>query len=310
MQALAKSVAEAPRFQRFITALIIFAGVLVGMETYPAVVARYGTVLHALDKVVLAVFIFEIVVKMAAEGHKPWRYFKDPWNVFDFVIVGAALMPFGGSAATVLRLLRLLRVLKLVRALPKLQLLVSALLKSIPSMAYVSLLLFLLFYVYAVAAVFMWGTNDPVHFGDLQIAMVSLFRAVTLEDWTDLMYTQMYGCDHYGYDNMRALCTAPSAAPVAGPAFFVSFVLVGTMIILNLFIGVIMKGMDEAQAEAAALDSAERTDFTLTGELTALQEELADLHDRLGRLRAIAAVMPPSEPPPVREALPEPAPAE
>ncbi|MEM6785982.1 MAG: ion transporter [Myxococcota bacterium] len=289
VQALARAIVAAPRFQRFITALIIFAGILVGLETYPSIVTRYGTILHALDVVVLGVFIVEIVLKMVAEGDRPWRYFKDPWNVFDFVIVAAALLPFGGSAATVLRLLRLLRVLKLVRALPKLQLLVSALLKSIPSMAYVSLLLFLLFYVYAVAAVFMWGPNDPVHFGDLQIAMVSLFRAVTLEDWTDLMYTQMYGCDQYGYDGMAARCVAPTAWPVASPLYFVSFVLVGTMIILNLFIGVIMKGMEEAQAEALALDSAERTDVTVDGELDALQQELMSLHERLARVRALAS---------------------
>ena len=149
----------------------------------------------------------------------------------------------------VLRLMRLLRVLKLVRAVPKLQLLVGALLRSIPSMGYVSILMFLLFYVYAVAAVIFWSENDPVHFADLQISLVSLFRAVTLEDWTDLMYIQMYGCDNYGYDGMKALCVKPSASPVGGAVFFISFVMVGTMIMLNLFIGVIMNGMDEARAD-------------------------------------------------------------
>ncbi len=194
MQNLLSKIAHSPLFINFITGVIVIAGLLVGAETYPGIVADHGATLHLLDQIVLWIFVLEIVVKMGAEGKKPWRYFKDPWNVFDFVIVAGAFLPFAGNAVTVLRLLRLLRVLKLVRALPKLQVLVSALLKSIPSMAYVSVLLLLLFYIYAVAAVFLFSANDPLHFGDLQTAMLSLFRVVTLEDWTDVMYTNMYGC--------------------------------------------------------------------------------------------------------------------
>jgi voltage-gated sodium channel len=186
---------------------------------------------------------------MGAEVPRPQRYFHDPWNVFDFAIVAAAFLPVAGEYITVLRLLRLLRVLRLVRALPKLQILVSALLKAVPSMAYVTLLLGLVFYVYGVAAVFLFGKNDPVHFGNLQIALLSLFRGATLEDWTDLMYIQMYGCAGYGYEGKEALCVASQASPALGAAFFVSFVLIGTMIVLNLFVGVIVNGMEEAQAE-------------------------------------------------------------
>ena len=133
------------------------AGLLVGASTYPAVMDNYGPLMGLLDSVVLAIFVFEIVVKMGAEGNKPWRYFIDPWNIFDFFIVAVCFMPFGGSGAAVLRLARLLRVLKLVNALPKLQVLVSALLKSLPSMGYISLLLGMLFYTYAVAAT-MWSS--------------------------------------------------------------------------------------------------------------------------------------------------------
>ncbi|MCP5480558.1 MAG: ion transporter [Spirochaetales bacterium] len=244
-----KTIAVSAWFTNLITIVILIAGVLVGIETYPNMVAAYGGPLHVLDQIVLWIFVVEVVVKMLAEGNRPWRYFLDPWNVFDFSIVAAAFMPFGGSSVAVLRLARLLRVLKLVRALPKLQVLVTALLRSIPSMGYVSILLIMLFYVYAVAAVLFFGQNDPVHFKDLPLAMLSLFRAVTLEDWTDLMYINMYGCANYGYDGNPDLCTNSSAHPVGGAVFFVSFVLIGTMIILNLFIGVIMNGMDEARAE-------------------------------------------------------------
>lgn len=287
MSKFLKEIAEAAWFQNFITAVILAAGVIVGMETYPAVVESYGHVLHTLDAAILGIFILEIVVKMGAEGKKPWLYFKDPWNVFDFIIVAVCLVPGLGQYAVVLRLARLLRVLKLVTALPKLQMLVSALLKSIPSMFYVSILLFLLFYLYAVAAVFLFGANDPIHFENLQLSMLSLFRAVTLEDWTDLMYIQMYGCANYGYGGNEALCTASTAQPVVGAGFFVSFVLIGTMIVLNLFIGVIMNGMDEASAEYEEMEELARLKAlgeakpTAEHELYELTAELEKLHSRL-----------------------------
>lgn len=280
-----ETIAESHRFQTFITGVIVFAGLLVGAETYPAVVERYGGILHVLDKVVLWIFVTEIAIKMGAQGARPWRYFRDPWNVFDFTIVAAAFLPFAAQYATVLRLLRLLRVLRLVRAVPKLQLLVGALLKSIPSMGYVSILLLLLFYVYAVAAVFLFGANDPLHFGDLQISFVSLFRVVTLEGWTELLYIQMYGCDQMGYDGMEHLCTQPSASPVGAVIFFVSFVLLGTMIILNLFIGVILSGMDEARREAE--DESDAIKARIRGTAgPSLADELKVIAQRLGEIQS------------------------
>jgi len=183
----------------------------------------------------------------------------------------------------------LLRVLRLVHALPKLQLLVGALLKSIPSMGYVSILLLMLFYVYAVAAVFMWGGNDPHHFGDLQTSFLSLFRAVTLEDWTDLMYINMYGCDRYGYDGMVAECTSPEASPVGAAVFFVSFVLIGTMVFLNLFVGVILSGMDEARVEADEQKEQDRISMVgvpdMQDELISLGNQLAALQDHVERIK-------------------------
>ncbi len=282
MQRLLEKIAESPWFQNFVTAVILLAGVVVGIETYPAAVERHGTVLHAMNDVILWIFVAEIIVKMGAHGRRPWRYFLDPWNVFDFLIVAVCFMPINAQYVTVLRLARLLRVLKLVRALPRLQILVGALLKSIPSMLYVSVLLFLLFYLYGVAGTFMFAENDPVHFRNLQLSMLSLFRAVTLEDWTDLMYINMYGSASYGYDAAMLAEWNPvsKAMPVAGAGFFVSFVLMGTMIILNLFIGVIMNGMDEAQQEA---EEAELIRLRQGDEPT-VQEDLADLEKQLAAL--------------------------
>ncbi|MBX2828600.1 MAG: ion transporter [Flavobacteriaceae bacterium] len=278
MVKLCKKIAESKWFQNSITIAILIAGVLVGIATYPEFSEKHHGILELLNKIILWIFVAEVVIKMIAEGKKPWRYFYDGWNVFDFVIVAAAFLPFGGSSVAVLRLLRLLRVLKLVKALPKLQLLVSALLKSIPSMGYVSILLLLLFYIYAVAGVFFFGANDPIHFENLQMSMLSLFRVVTLEDWTDVMYINMYGCDNYGYDGNEALCTNPSASPIGGAVFFVSFVLLGTMIILNLFIGVIMNGMDEAREEAIEEDLIAPED---------VQTNLGELEEKLAEMQAL-----------------------
>lgn len=285
-----RRLAESGPFQNFITFVIVFAGVLVGLETNAAFVARHEGIIHLLDKVILGIFAAEIVVKMVAEGARPWRFFKDGWNVFDFLIVAASFLPVGGQHLVVLRLLRLLRVLRLVRALPRLQILVSALIKSFPSMAYVSLLLGLLFYVYAVAGTFLFAANDPVYFGSLSSSLLTLFRIVTLEGWTELLYIQMRGCEAIGYDAFPALCTASDPQPVAAVVYFTSFILLGTMIVLNLFIGVIMNGMTEASAEEQRdrEGNAPKATADLTQELAQMEVKLAELQLQIARLRAAA----------------------
>ena len=287
---LTKKITESGLFQNFITAVILLAAVVIGFETYPSVVAEHGDFLHLLNKIILIIFIAEIALKMFAAMPRPWDFFRDPWNVFDFLIVAAALLPIDTQYVTVLRLARLLRVLRLVRAVPRLQVLVGALIKSIPSMGYVAVLLFLMFYIYAVAATFLFGTNDPHHFRELPISFVSLFRAVTLEDWTDLMYIQMYGCANYGYagSQVEHLCTNSQPMPVVGAAFFISFVLLGTMIFLNLFVGVILNGMDEAQAEQE--DEQRQAHMaaggvTVADELNELSRELKEVTDKLHRIQ-------------------------
>lgn len=160
------------------------------------------------------------------------------------------------------------------------------------SIGYISILLFLLFYLYSVTGTFLFGGNDPLHFGSLQKSLLTLFGTVTLEGWVDLMYVQIFGCDKWGYEGIEALCTAPKGQPVIGPLFFVSFILVGTMIILNLFIGVIMNGMDEArkEAEEQTAKRARETPPVLAGRgleenILAMQAMLEDLRQRLEEVK-------------------------
>lgn len=293
---LNKKIAESTWFQTTIILVIVAAGVLVGMQTYADFAAKHHNIIHSLDTLILIIFTIEVFVKVFAEGKKPWRYFMDPWNIFDFTIVAVCYLAFvmpsvDASFIAVLRLARILRVFKLVTAIPKLQMLVGALLKSIPAMGYVSILLGLLFYIYAAMAVFIYGANDPWHFGTLQTAMLTLFRVVTLEDWTDVMYINMFGCENYsGYP--EGWCTQSSASPIGAALFFVSFVLIGTMIVLNLFIGVIMNSMDEVRAEAemeerAKMKEAEQLTMAdevhmIANKIDGLQQELLLLKHRLG----------------------------
>ena len=273
-------ISENRLFKRFIIFTILLAAVVVGIQTYKEFAQKYSSLLSILDGFILLVFIIEAGIKILAEGKKPQNYFKNPWNVFDFLIVVACLLEpifdLGGEFLPVLRLARILRVLRLVTAIPKLQLLVTCLLKSLPSMFYVSILLFLLFYVYGTLAVFFYGENDPIHFRNLQSSILTLFRVVTLEDWTDVMYINMYGSDNYGYSvkDFSKWTPTPSASPLGAAIFFVSFVLIGTMIVLNLVIGVIMNSMDESNREMAIKQELDRRKENPE----AIRDGLHDLH--------------------------------
>jgi voltage-gated sodium channel len=268
-----KQFVETKLFHHTIVAVIVVAGVVAGLETSPAIMAQHGALLLGLDRIILGIFIMEVGLKMAVHGRRPWRYFADGWNGFDFLIVVFCLLPVGGPFAAVLRLARALRLLRLVSALPKLQLLVGALLKSLSAMGYVSLLLALLFYIYAVAGIHLFGAHDPKNFGSLPAAFLSLFRLVTLDNWADLFAAQV------------AHVPAIKAA-----IYFVTFIVLGTMIILNLFIGIIMNSMAEMHAEIAEHDRGRRHEresgaATLEDELRLLESELKALQTRSAGIR-------------------------
>lgn len=277
MTPFAKLIVSAPWFQRLIIVAIILAGVLAGIETNADIVARHGSLLHALDGIVLGIFIVEVILKLASHSPQPWRYFRDGWNVFDFIVVALCCLPIHSQFAVVLRLVRTLRLLRLVTALPKLQMLVGALIKSFSSMGYVGMLLGLMFYIYAIMGVHLFGAHDAAHFGGLAVASLTLFQIITLDNWSDVF------------------AVASGASPTAAAVYFVSFILLGTMIMLNLFIGVIMNSMSEMHEEIEAQEKTEHPNDGASNtkrHLAAIEHHLAALREALRSVddRALASI--------------------
>ncbi|MFM7052332.1 MAG: ion transporter [Planctomycetota bacterium] len=235
---LAARIVQGRAFKGTVLGAIVVGAVLVGLETVPAIHDAYGALLWSIDRVVLGVFVIEVLLKLAAEGRRPWRYFADPWNVFDFAVTAICLLPLDAKFAQVLRLGRVARSLRLITALPRLQVIVTALLRSLPSFGWITLLLLTLMYVYSVMAVFLFGANDPARFGSLWNSMLTMFSVLTLEGWFEVMTDQMNGIA--GADGAAA-----HGSPVVAPLFFVSFIMSGTMIFLNLLVGVIVNSMSE-----------------------------------------------------------------
>jgi voltage-gated sodium channel len=290
MTSICAKIANHKYFQGFILITILLAGVVVGIQTYKNFADRHLSILESLDTFIIGVFTIEVIIKIIAEGKKPLNYFKNPWNLFDFIIVAACLLepflPINSTFLPVLRWARILRVLRLVSTLPKLQLLVSCLLKSLPSMFYVSMLLGLLFYIYGTMAVFLYAENDPIHFRNLQTSVLSLFQVVTQDDWTDIMYINMYGSENYGYSgqDLQKWNPTSSSSPAGAAFFFVSFVLIGTLIVLNLVIGVIMSSMEESHAEMAIqkeIDRRKETPEPIRDGIDDLQKRLEEISNEM-----------------------------
>ena len=269
---LARRVAAAGWFHGGVTAIIVVNAVVIGLDTSAWLTARFGLWFEVANRLFLGVFVLEACVKLLAAYPRPQRYFKDGWNVFDFIIIVVSLLPSTGQLATLARLARLLRVLRLISTLPELRLIVTTLVRSIPSMFNVVLLMSIIFYIYAVAGYHLFHDVDPTHWRTLGIAALTLFRVVTLEDWTDVMYAAM-------------------AAHWWAWAYFVSFVVVGTFVIVNLFIAVVLNNLEEAKEQRLRELAAPLSREELLRELRATQASLSRLEERLREL-------PPADAPP------------
>lgn len=262
MREFAARIVSAKLFERLIIGLILLNGVVIGAETSSTAVAWAGDWMNFANHAILSVFVIEAVLKITAVWPHPGRYFRDPWNLFDFTVVTLSLIPATGQFAMVARLMRLLRVIRLISTIPELRLIVSTLIRSLPSMGHVVLLMGILFYIYAVMGFHLFHEHDPTHWRTLGIALITLFRIVTLEDWTDVMYIAM------------------ELHPLAW-VYFVSFVIVGTFVVVNLFIAVVINNLDEAKQERLDQLTEPTSRDQLLKELRDVRESLARLERRL-----------------------------
>src|SRR5687767_4197850 len=182
----ARRIAESSGFQNFILVVILISAIVIGVETSSTVTARYGGIIAAVEMLIQIIFIAEIAVRIAACWPRPAAFFGNGWNVFDFAVVAASLLPQAGAFAMVARLARLMRVTRLISAFPELRLIIGTMVRSIPSMGHVIVLLSLLLYVYAVLGFHFFRAADPTHWATLGTALLTLFQMLTLEGWVEV----------------------------------------------------------------------------------------------------------------------------
>ena len=258
-----RAIVDDPRTDRVIMTLIIINAITLGLQTSKTVMATWGPFLELFDDIIVWIFVIEVTARIVV--HR-WAFFRDPWSVFDFVVVAIALVP-ASQTFSVLRALRILRVLRLVTAIPTLRRVVAGLLASLPGMGSIVFLIALLYYVFAVMGAKLFGETNPELFGSLGSALFTLFTVMTLEGWVDGVTRPIM--EHH---------------PFAWIFFFV-FIVVTTFMVLNLFIGVVVNAM---QAEAMKADAAERETERemIHEEATPILAEVRSLRAELAALRA------------------------
>lgn len=256
---------EDRRFSRTIIGLILVNAAVLGMETSPTLVAQYGPLLRTIDQAILAVFVVELALRIAAFRG---RFFQDPWSLFDTAIVAIALVP-ANEAFSVLRALRVLRVLRLISAFPQLRKVLEGLVAAIPGLGSIGAVLAIFQYVFAVMAAKLFGQEYPELFGDLFVSLFTLFQIMTLDGWSEVV---------------RRIDTTH---PYAG-VFFVSYILLSTFTVLNLLIAVMVNAIG-----GRASDSFSDSDVTLDSrpyrgavQTASIRSELEELNRKLDLILA------------------------
>ncbi|WP_299746507.1 ion transporter [uncultured Tateyamaria sp.] len=244
---------ESPRVTNTIIAIIILNAITLGLETSEAAMSVAGGLIMAIDKACLSIFTAEIIVKLIAYRG---RFFRNGWNLFDFVIVGIALVPNAGGLS-VLRALRILRVLRVISVAPSLRRVVEGFVTALPGMGSVFLLMALIFYIGAVMATKLFASSFPDWFGDLGLSAYSLFQIMTLESWS-----------------MGIVRPVMEVYPYAW-IFFVPFIMVTTFAVVNLLVGLIVNSMQDAHAEESNAATDSYRDEVLK-RLDAIEEQLKD----------------------------------
>lgn len=251
-------------FELTVITIIVVSALLIGAKTYEEEASRFQALMLWLDVAVTVFFLVEILIRMAAE--KRLRdFFRKGWNIFDFLIVTVSLIPLDDSEMVLLaRLLRIFRVLRLVSMIPELRMLIAALYKSIPRMGYVVLLMFIIFYIYGALGSFLFASVDEKLWGNISLAMLTLFQVATFESWaTAVLYPTM---EQYPYAWI----------------YFLTFIFLNAFIFLNMMIGIVL---DVMQKESLAIEL--ETGEGEAAELHGLRDDVRQMRDQLSRMEAL-----------------------
>jgi voltage-gated sodium channel len=250
--------AEASRlFQNSVIFIIILSAISIGAKTYE-ITPLFKAILATLDTAITLFFLSEILLRFSVYEDRK-RFLADGWNLFDTIIVIGSLIPIDNADAVLIgRLLRVFRVLRLVSVVPELRSLINALLKAIPRMGYIALLMFIIFYIYgAIGSLFFNGVDEAL-WGDVSIAMLTLFRVATFEDWTDVMYATM------------------EPFPLSW-LFYLSFIFLTAFVFLNMMVGAILDVMTEEHTKATA-EQAHQERNDMATQMAAMQSKLDEIH--------------------------------
>lgn len=248
-----ESLVMAKKVQNFLIVLILLNAALMGLETSSYVHDHYQAEFQLLDQAILLVFIVEIICLLLARG---LSFFKDPWSVFDFLVISVAIVP-ATESFSVLRALRVLRVLRLFTKIASLQKVVKSLLGAVPGLGSVSMVLGLIFYVSAVLATNLFGKEFPETFGNIGLTLYTLFQVMTGDGWSDSIARPIMEVFPYAW------------------IFFITFILISTFVVLNLFIAVIVDASNDEAEEAARKERQ-----ALRTHLEDLRKELAVFRER------------------------------
>ncbi len=257
-----RELVESKSFRYFITGLIVFNGIILGLATSKPLMASYGTLINALDMLVVAIFTVEIIMRIVVYKG---AFFKDPWSLFDFFVVAISLIPTS-DGLSILRALRVLRLFRLLTIVPQMRIIIGALIAVIPGIASVAMVLLLFFYVFAIMSTTLFGESFPQWFGTLGESMYTLFQIMTLESWS-----------------MGIARPVMEAYPYAW-IYFVIYILIVTFIMVNLFIGIIVdaiftiKGADDEEHKTKEVESHVVELQRLHGEVKEMKQMIAALH--------------------------------
>lgn len=264
VQAASRKLRDNKAFELFVVIIIILSALLIGAKTYP-IPETVMSIVHWLDAGITLIFLFEIMVRFIAEPNKS-RFFHSGWNLFDTLVVVISLIPIDNTdMALIGRLVRIFRVLRMVSIIPELRTLLNSLLRAMPQLGYVLLLMFIIFYIYAAVGATFFASINPELWGDIAISLLTLFRVMTFEDWTDVMYETM------------------TVYPLSW-MFYLTFIFLTAFAFLNMVIGVVVNVLEDEHArEKEERDAAagKATLDDLKADIQSLREMIDDLRRQL-----------------------------